>query len=93
MLAMCSAAPSMPVLHVLTLDTPPPSSRRQKPSLPRQQYSHLDNDGVRALVDSICGRWMKAYGFKVVPLQLAFCGANALTQVRGAGGGGRGRGG
>lgn len=29
---------------------------RQHPSMPRPQYSHLDNDGVKGLVDSICSR-------------------------------------
>jgi hypothetical protein len=29
---------------------------RQHPSMPRPQYSHLDNDGIKGLVDSICSR-------------------------------------
>jgi hypothetical protein len=93
--AICYLAPaSLPCLITPSAasgaDPCPFAPARQKPSLPRQQYSHLDNDGVRALVDAICGRWMKTYGFKVVPLELAFCGANALTQVRGQAGGARG---
>jgi hypothetical protein len=29
---------------------------RQQPSMPRPQFSHLDNEGVKGLVDSICSR-------------------------------------
>ena len=30
---------------------------KQQPTLSRSSYSHVDNDGVKALVDSICTRW------------------------------------
>ena len=30
---------------------------KQQPTLSRSSYSHVDNDGVKALVDSICNRW------------------------------------
>ena len=29
---------------------------KQQPTLSRSSYSHVDNDGVKALVDSICNR-------------------------------------
>ena len=40
-------------LRELSLDS---HAYRQHPSMPRPQYSHLDNDGVKGLVDSICSR-------------------------------------
>lgn len=30
---------------------------KQQPTLSRSSYSHVDNEGVKALVDSICTRW------------------------------------
>lgn len=30
---------------------------KQQPTLSRSSYSHVDNEGVKALVDSICHRW------------------------------------
>ena len=30
---------------------------KQQPTLSRSSFSHVDNEGVKALVDSICGRW------------------------------------
>ncbi len=30
---------------------------KQQPTLSRSSYSHVDNEGVKALVDSICNRW------------------------------------
>lgn len=30
---------------------------KQQPTLSRSSYSHVDNDGVKALVDGICQRW------------------------------------
>ncbi len=30
---------------------------KQQPTLSRSSYSHVDNEGVKALVDSICQRW------------------------------------
>jgi hypothetical protein len=30
---------------------------KQQPTLTRSSYSHVDNDGVKALVDAICLRW------------------------------------
>lgn len=40
-------------LRELALDS---HAYRQQPSMPRPQYSHLDNEGVKGLVDSICNR-------------------------------------
>eukprot|EP00878_Enallax_costatus_P031742 GHUV01034759.1.p1 GENE.GHUV01034759.1~~GHUV01034759.1.p1 ORF type:complete len:484 (-),score=175.37 GHUV01034759.1:417-1868(-) len=40
-------------LRELALDS---HAYRQQPSMPRPQYSHLDNEGVKGLVDSICQR-------------------------------------
>ena len=33
---------------------------QQQPTLSRSSYSHVDNEGVKALVDSICIRWCAA---------------------------------
>jgi hypothetical protein len=33
---------------------------KQRPGLPRPQFSHLDNEGVRVLVDAICARMRTA---------------------------------
>ncbi len=30
---------------------------KQQPTLSRSSYSHVDNEGVKALVDGICHRW------------------------------------
>jgi hypothetical protein len=30
---------------------------KQQPTLSRSSYSHVDNEGVKALVDGICSRW------------------------------------
>jgi hypothetical protein len=30
---------------------------KQQPTLSRSSYSHVDNEGVKALVDAICNRW------------------------------------
>lgn len=30
---------------------------KQQPTLSRSSYSHVDNEGVKALVDGICQRW------------------------------------
>ena len=52
--AVCAAqAIGMLPLRELCLDS---YAYRQHPSMPRPQYSHLDNDGVKGLVDSICSR-------------------------------------
>jgi len=51
---------------------------KQQPTLGRSSYSHLDNDGVKALVDSMCTRWY-AVGAELQPLKLSLCGATALT--------------
>ncbi|MEW5300237.1 MAG: hypothetical protein WDW36_003179 [Sanguina aurantia] len=51
---------------------------RQQPTLSRSSYSHVDNEGVKALVDSICTRWCLA-GTDMKPLKLTLCGATALT--------------
>jgi hypothetical protein len=40
-------------LRELALDS---HAYRQQPSMPRPQFSHLDNEGVKGLVDSICNR-------------------------------------
>jgi hypothetical protein len=40
-------------LRELALDS---HAYRQQPSMPRPQFSHLDNEGVKGLVDSICSR-------------------------------------
>lgn len=40
-------------LRELSLDS---HAYRQQPSMPRPQFSHLDNEGVKGLVDSICSR-------------------------------------
>jgi hypothetical protein len=40
-------------LRELSLDS---HAYRQQPSMPRPQYSHLDNEGVKGLVDAICSR-------------------------------------
>lgn len=51
---------------------------KQQPTLSRSSYSHVDNDGVKALVDSICNRW-SAVPIEMQPLKLSLCGATALT--------------
>ncbi len=51
---------------------------KQQPTLSRSSYSHVDNDGVKALVDSICNRWC-AMASDMQPLKLSLCGATALT--------------
>mmetsp|Transcript_31984 Transcript_31984/g.95537 ORF Transcript_31984/g.95537 Transcript_31984/m.95537 type:complete len:310 (+) Transcript_31984:864-1793(+) len=51
---------------------------KQQPTLSRSSYSHVDNDGVKALVDSVCNRWC-AMGTDMQPLKLSLCGATALT--------------
>lgn len=51
---------------------------KQQPTLSRSSYSHIDNDGVKALVDSICNRWC-ATTTEMQPLKLSLCGATALT--------------
>lgn len=51
---------------------------RQQPTLSRCSYSHVDNEGVKALVDSICNRWC-ALASEMQPLKLSLCGASLLT--------------
>jgi len=51
---------------------------KQQPTLSRSSYSHVDNEGVKALVDSICHRWC-AIVSDVRPLKLSLCGGTALT--------------
>ncbi|KAL6751575.1 hypothetical protein V8C86DRAFT_2775631 [Haematococcus lacustris] len=51
---------------------------KQQPTLSRSSYSHVDNEGVKALVDSICNRWC-AIMSEMRPLKLSLCGATALT--------------
>uniref|UniRef100_A0A7S0RZ38 F-box domain-containing protein n=1 Tax=Chlamydomonas leiostraca TaxID=1034604 RepID=A0A7S0RZ38_9CHLO len=51
---------------------------KQQPTLSRSSYSHVDNEGVKALVDSICNRWC-AIMSDMRPLKLSLCGATALT--------------
>ncbi|KAG1666522.1 hypothetical protein FOA52_014419 [Chlamydomonas sp. UWO 241] len=51
---------------------------KQQPTLSRSSYSHVDNDGVKALVDSICNRW-SVVAAEMQPLKLSLCGATALT--------------
>jgi len=41
-------------LYELRLDS---FIHQQQPTLSRSSYSHVDNEGVKALVDSICQRW------------------------------------
>jgi hypothetical protein len=57
LLSMCLAVflqvIGMLPLRELCLDS---HAYRQHPSMPRPQYSHLDNEGVKGLVDSICSR-------------------------------------
>ena len=44
---------------------------KQQPTLSRSSYSHVDNDGVKALVDSICNRWcVMASGMHVLSASL-----------------------
>lgn len=50
---------------------------KQQPSLARLCCSHLDNQGVKALVDAICKRSFRAH--ESVPLKLSICGATLLT--------------
>eukprot|EP00798_Chlamydomonas_sp_ICE-L_P027194 gene27194-2441_t len=50
---------------------------KQQPTLSRSSYSHVDNEGVKALVDSICNRG--AMKSEMKPLKLSLCGATALT--------------
>mmetsp|Transcript_14077 Transcript_14077/g.30515 ORF Transcript_14077/g.30515 Transcript_14077/m.30515 type:complete len:466 (+) Transcript_14077:51-1448(+) len=54
---------------------------KQQPTLSRSSYSHVDNEGVKALVDSICNKWCagRATPSEVRPLKLSLCGATALT--------------
>ncbi len=49
-----SAAAGMLPLTELRLDS---LIYKQQPTLSRAAYSHVDNEGVKALVDSICNRW------------------------------------
>lgn len=51
---------------------------KQQPTLSRSSYSHVDNEGVKALVDSICNRWCAIIS-DMRPLKLSLCGATALT--------------
>ncbi|WIA40340.1 hypothetical protein OEZ86_013707 [Tetradesmus obliquus] len=60
-------------LRELSLDS---HAYRQQPSMPRPQFSHLDNEGVKGLVDSICSRMRS----DMMPLKLSLCGATALKQ-------------
>ncbi|KAK9816947.1 hypothetical protein WJX72_007280 [[Myrmecia] bisecta] len=50
---------------------------KEQPSVTRTCYSHVDNEGVRALVDSICKRWTIQQGSR--PFKLSLCGASSLT--------------
>ncbi|KAG2488990.1 hypothetical protein HYH03_012430 [Edaphochlamys debaryana] len=53
---------------------------KQQPTLSRSSYSHVDNEGVKALVDGICHRWNQAGNTgEVFPMKLSLCGATALT--------------
>eukprot|EP00882_Tetradesmus_deserticola_P016428 GHRQ01017546.1.p2 GENE.GHRQ01017546.1~~GHRQ01017546.1.p2 ORF type:complete len:128 (+),score=53.31 GHRQ01017546.1:365-748(+) len=60
-------------LRELALDS---HAYRQQPSMPRPQFSHLDNEGVKGLVDSICSRMRS----DMMPLKLSLCGGTALKQ-------------
>ncbi|CAL5219983.1 g1921 [Coccomyxa viridis] len=51
----------------------------QQPAINRASQSHIDNDGVRALVDAICQRCSARPGFQPKPFKLSLCGATALT--------------
>eukprot|EP00879_Flechtneria_rotunda_P007684 GHRR01008057.1.p1 GENE.GHRR01008057.1~~GHRR01008057.1.p1 ORF type:complete len:138 (+),score=38.69 GHRR01008057.1:527-940(+) len=60
-------------LRELSLDS---HAYKQQPGMPRPQFSHLDNEGVKGLVDSICNRMRT----ELMPLKLSLCGATALKQ-------------
>lgn len=51
---------------------------KQQPTLSRAQYSHVDNDGVKALVDSVRLRYQQSPQ-GMCPLKLSLCGATALS--------------
>ncbi|PNH00829.1 hypothetical protein TSOC_013322 [Tetrabaena socialis] len=51
---------------------------KQQPTLSRSSYSHVDNEGVKALVDGICTRWC-SHNADMCPMKLSLCGATALT--------------
>ncbi|KXZ52391.1 hypothetical protein GPECTOR_9g435 [Gonium pectorale] len=51
---------------------------KQQPTLSRSSYSHVDNEGVKALVDGICTRWC-LHNADMCPMKLSLCGATALT--------------
>lgn len=51
---------------------------KQQPTLSRSSYSHVDNEGVKSLVDGICHRWSSASA-DMTPMKLSLCGATALT--------------
>ncbi|GIL55327.1 hypothetical protein Vafri_10881 [Volvox africanus] len=51
---------------------------KQQPTLSRSSYSHVDNEGVKALVDGICNRWSQQ-STDMCPMKLSLCGATALT--------------
>ncbi|EFJ39893.1 hypothetical protein VOLCADRAFT_100415 [Volvox carteri f. nagariensis] len=51
---------------------------KQQPTLSRSSYSHVDNEGVKALVDGICNRWSQQ-SMDMCPMKLSLCGATALT--------------
>ncbi|GIL88352.1 hypothetical protein Vretimale_15057 [Volvox reticuliferus] len=51
---------------------------KQQPTLSRSSYSHVDNEGVKALVDGICNRWCQQ-STDMCPMKLSLCGATALT--------------
>ncbi|KAG2451623.1 hypothetical protein HYH02_003404 [Chlamydomonas schloesseri] len=52
---------------------------KQQPTLSRSSYSHVDNEGVKALVDGICTRWCSHNNADMCPMKLSLCGATALT--------------
>jgi hypothetical protein len=56
-------------LRELALDS---HAYRQQPSMPRPQFSHLDNEGVKGLVDSICSR-MRSGEWVVGDLVIGIC--------------------
>lgn len=49
---------------------------KQQPNWARAQFSHVDNEGVRALVDMVCDKSKR--NFDPTPLALSLCGAASL---------------
>ncbi|KIY99417.1 hypothetical protein MNEG_8541 [Monoraphidium neglectum] len=50
---------------------------KQQPTLSRPAFSHISNEGVKALVDAICARMVHAQ--EAAPLKLSLAGATTIN--------------